>query len=144
MIRQFNQFWSGLRNWKFDNGNLGRKEECTINLGGSMKERVGGVVMIIFGALLGYLCIYQPIESARNGEASVSISLKGALLAPIGLLGLMYLVLGSRVTAIMGTRQERKPASYVIVVGIILLGIGTYIWLRTTLQSYGYDFQGRF
>ncbi|OWK36104.1 hypothetical protein [Fimbriiglobus ruber] len=109
-----------------------------------MKERVIGVLMLIGGGVLSYLCIYQPLESAWRGEPSVSVSLKGAILAPLGLIGLMYIVLGERANAVMGTREKPTPAAYAIGIGAVLLGVGIYFWLRSTLQDHGYDFQGRF
>jgi hypothetical protein len=109
-----------------------------------MKERVIGVVLLLGGILLGYLCVYQPLESARHGAPTVSTSLKGAILAPMGLIGVMYLVLGQRVNNFMGTREKPTTAAYIIGVAAVLLGIGLYLWLRSTLQDYGYDFQGRF
>ncbi len=109
-----------------------------------MKERVIGLVLLISGGLLGYLCVYEPLESARNGAPTVSVSLKGAILAPIGLIGLMYLVLGPRATAIMGTREKPTPAAYGILIGAVLLGLGLYVWLRWALEAHGYDFQSQF
>ena len=73
-----------------------------------MKERVVGVLLIGVGLLLGYLCVYEPLESAKAGAAKVSVSLKGSIFAPIGLVRLMYLAAGSRAATIMGTHR-RKP-----------------------------------
>jgi hypothetical protein len=109
-----------------------------------MKERVIGVVLLISGGLLGYLCIYQPLESAWGGAPTVSVSLKGAILAPISLIGLMYLGLGQRANTIMGTREKPTPTAYAIGIGVMLLGFGLYLWLRFTLEAHGYDFEGRF
>ncbi len=109
-----------------------------------MKERVIGVVLLLCGGLLAYLCIYLPLESAWRGAPEVSVSLKGAILAPISLIGLMYLVLGQRAGTIMGTREKPTTAAYVFGFGAALLGLALYVWLRATLQDHGYDFQGRF
>jgi hypothetical protein len=109
-----------------------------------VKERLVGLVLVASGALLSYLCIYQPLEAAWGGAPTVKVSLKGAILAPIGLIGIMYLVMGARATVVMGTREKPTPAAYVIGIGAVVLGIGVYLWLRTTLESHGYDFGGRF
>lgn len=109
-----------------------------------MKERMIGVVLLISGSVLGYLCVYQPLQSAWSGAPTVSVSLKGAILAPMCLIGLMYLALGSRVIPIMGTREKPTLAAYAIGIGLVLLGVGLYVWLRSTLQAHGYDSQGRF
>jgi hypothetical protein len=112
--------------------------------GGIMKERMIGAVLLISGGMLGYLCVYKPLESAWSGAPEVSLSLKGAIFAPLALIGLTYLVLGQHATSIMGTREKPKPAAYAITIGVLLLGIVLYFWLRSTLQAHGYDFQGRF
>ncbi len=56
----------------------------------------------------------------------------------------MYLVLGRRASTIMGTLEEPTPAAYASGFGTLLLGIGLYLWLRSTLQAHGYDFEGPF
>jgi hypothetical protein len=122
---------------------VGRGLEAAGILGGIVKERVIGVVLLISGGVLGYFCVYQPLESAWRGAPTVSVSLKGAILAPLSLIGLMYLVLGQRASTIMGTREKPKPTAYPITFGAVLLGIGLYVWLRSTLQAHGYDFQGQ-
>jgi hypothetical protein len=100
---------------------------------------------LISGGLLGYLCVYQPLESAWSGAPTVSLYLKGAILAPpFSLIGLMYLVLGQRASTIMGTREKPTPTAYAIGIGVMLLGFGLYLWLRFTLEAHGYDFEGRF
>ena len=60
------------------------------------------------------------------------------------IVGLIYLTMGERATILMGTRQKPTTAAYVISIAGLLLGIGIYVWLRSTLQDHGYDFQGRF
>jgi hypothetical protein len=75
-------------------------------------------------------------------ERRRSLSLKEAILAPVGLIGLLYLVLGERARTIMGTREEPPPAAYAIVIAVVLLGIGLYVWLRSTLPAHEYDFPG--
>ncbi len=109
-----------------------------------MKERIVGVLLLLVGGMLGYFCVYDPLEAAKRGDPSVSVSLKGSILAPVCLIGVMYVVLGAGVTPIMGTREHPKPAAYIISIGLIALGFGLYFWLRSTLEGYGYDFGGRF
>ena len=109
-----------------------------------MKERFIGIVLLLSGGVLSYLCIYQPLESARSGAPTVSVSLKGAIFAPIGLIGLIYLVLGPCARTIMGTREKPTSTAYVFGIVAALLGLGLYLWLRSELEAHGYDFQGRF
>jgi hypothetical protein len=109
-------------------------------LGGS-KERLVGLVLSISIAPLGYLCVYKPLESVWGGAPTVSISLKGMLFAPFGLIGLMYVALGPRARTVMGTRQKPTFAGWVISISVVLVGIGLYLWLRSTIEAHGYHFK---
>jgi hypothetical protein len=109
-----------------------------------MKERVLGLFMLAVGFGLGYLCVYKPLEDAKSGAAEVSLSLKGAFLVPMCLIGVLYLTMGERTTAIMGTREKPKPAAAVIGILLALAGVGLYLWLRSVLEAHGYDFKGKF
>jgi hypothetical protein len=83
------------------------------------------------------------LQKARRGEPEVSVSIKGAIIAPLTLIGIPYLLLGSRVVSFMGTREKPTTLAYLSGIALALVGVGIYVWLRTTLQSYGYDFHGR-
>jgi hypothetical protein len=110
--------------------------------GGFGKERLMGLVSLISFGLVAYLCVYKPLESASSGAPTVSIPLKGVILVPIGLIGLMYVVLGPRATTVMGTRKRPRPAAWMISFGVLLLGIGLYLCLRSTIEAHGYRFKG--
>ena len=106
-----------------------------------MRERLIGLVMLIAGGVLAYTCVYSPLEAAKNQEASISISLKGAILCPIALVfGLLYVGLGEHAKNVLGTRQEPHPAVWVLAVLMLAAGLGLYFWLKTTLESHGYNF----
>lgn len=104
-----------------------------------MNERVAGIVLLISGSVMGYLCVYQPLASAVSGASTVSVSFSGTLLAPLGLYGLIYVVWGESASEFMGTREKPTMLAYVVGIGLLLVGIGLYIWLSSTLHGYGYD-----
>ncbi|HEY2911599.1 MAG TPA: hypothetical protein VGI99_15210 [Gemmataceae bacterium] len=109
-----------------------------------MKERVIGIVILFGGCLLAYVCAYLPLQDAQSGAESVSVSLKGAIIAPLGLIGLLYIAMGENVVNVMGTREKPKPAAYAICAVLALLGFGLYMLLRSKLEALGYDFHGKF
>ncbi|HXD85626.1 MAG TPA: hypothetical protein VN641_03975 [Urbifossiella sp.] len=109
-----------------------------------MKERVIGVVILVVGGLLSYICVYQPLHDAQSGAESVSVSAKGSILAPLCLVGLLYIAMGERVVNVMGTREKPKPAAYAICAVLGVLGVGLYILVRAKLEALGYDFHGKF
>jgi hypothetical protein len=106
-----------------------------------MRERLVGAVMLLAGAALSYWSVYEPLEAAARGDPTVSFSMKGAVLCPLAVvMGLAYLVLGSRATTVYGTREAPKPAVWVCAVVLALAGFGLYFWLRTALEAKGYQF----
>jgi hypothetical protein len=110
---------------------------------GGTKHRTVGVVCLISGGVLSYLC-YDAVQSARNGAPKVSLSMAGAILIPLALIiGLIYLVLGPRARSLMGTRQDPTFAAWVIGITALALGVMLYLGLRQTLEAQGYDFHGR-
>lgn len=108
-----------------------------------MNERLLGLLVFCGGGWISYENVYLPLASARGGVPDVKLSI-AAVFAPFTLIGLMYLVLGERATQFMGTRAEPKPLAYAIMTVTALAGCALHYWLRLTLQSYGYDVNGRF
>jgi hypothetical protein len=109
-----------------------------------MKERLIGLGALTLGVLIGYWSVYEPLAKADSGAGEVSLSQKGAFLCPVIIgIGAMYLLLGARVKEILGTREEPKPASYII--GVLLLGAGIalYFGVKSKLQDRGYEFRDR-
>jgi hypothetical protein len=69
--------------------------------------------------------------------------MRNPFICPMALgVGFVYLVLGDRVTSVLGTPREPEPAAWVL--GLVLLGIGIalYFWLRSSLEASGYQFNG--
>jgi hypothetical protein len=106
-----------------------------------MKERLIGLVLLVVGAVLGYFCVYEPLEAAGRQAAEVSLEMKGAILFPLAVgMGLAYLILGSAATAVFGTREKPSVLAYVSAIVLVLLGVGLYFWLQFTLEAQGYQF----
>ena len=98
-----------------------------------MSERIIGLVLVVSGGLLCYLCIYQPLEEVCSGDAYGFPCRSRERYSPrLFISGAMYLVLGPRATSIMGTREKPTPAAYVIGIGTLIAGFAIYFWLRTT------------
>jgi Na+-driven multidrug efflux pump len=109
-----------------------------------MKERALGGFLLAIGLVLGYLCVYSPLASAAQQEASVSVSLKGAILCPLAVvLGLVYLALGPSVAKILGTREKPTAAAYVLAVALLAVGVLLYFGIRSKLEDAGYKFGAR-
>jgi hypothetical protein len=89
-----------------------------------MKERLNGLFVLFAGVLLGYISVYQPLESARQGAPTVRVSLMWVFPLPLALIGVTYLALGPRATEFMGTRENRKPSTLALVIGLLLVGVG--------------------
>jgi hypothetical protein len=109
--------------------------------GTGLKVRLGGLLLLLIGAFLAYISVYEPLQAAARGDEKVSLSLKGAIVCPMALiLGATLLVLGRRAQAVFGTRERPKPAVWVFVVLVLLVGLGLYLYLKSALEAQGYQF----
>ena len=110
---------------------------------GGTRERTGGFILFVAGAMLSYFC-FDAVQSARNGAPKVSVSLAAALIAPLGVIGgLLLLVLGPRARTLLGTREEPTTAGWIIGIAALALGVILYLWLRQILEAEGYDLRDR-
>ena len=106
-----------------------------------MRERLLGIFMLALSGFLGYLCIYAPLQAAANHDPEVSLSLKGSAFFPLFLgMGLVYLILGSHVTPLFGTRAHPTPLAYVFGIALTLAGVVFYFFLKSAVEAQGYRF----
>lgn len=106
-----------------------------------MKERVIGILLLALGAAAAYVSIYLPLEAASQHDESVSLFLYGAVFCPLFLVyGLLYLLMGQRVTGLLGTREKPTQAAIGIIILSGVVGIVIYLCLRAYLSSEGYQF----
>lgn len=105
-------------------------------------ERAIGIIFLVCGLGGMYLSVISPLMAAMRQEPRISITLKGALVAPLLLgLGVVYTVFGPKATPIFGDLQHRLSGIGLVFSTICVgLGILLYIWLKQTLSEYGYQF----
>jgi hypothetical protein len=119
---------------------LDARLEARAKAGGGL-ERIGGLLLLLAGAVLSYTCVYQPLAAADRQEKEISVSLKGAIFCPLAVgLGLAYLLLGKSAKAVFGTREKPSPLVYVVAVLLVLVGLGLYAYIRGALEAKGYQF----
>ena len=104
-------------------------------------ERLVGIFMVLGSLVLGYLSILLPLEAASRHEEDVSISMKGVVFVPALLgIGLFLMFTGDKPNQLLGTRHKPTVVGWIFCIGIAVLGIVLYEWLKSTLRSYGYGF----
>jgi hypothetical protein len=105
------------------------------------RPRVTGFILLGLGILLGWLCVWDPLNDAADHAQSVSISLKGILLVPLLLItGSLYAFAPAFAVKTLGTPQERKPAAWIVAIPLLLLGGLLYYLVKRKLEEYGYQF----
>ncbi|MBP2655390.1 MAG: hypothetical protein H6Q73_2959 [Firmicutes bacterium] len=111
-----------------------------------MKIRLGGLLLILGGLVLGYFFIYTPVEEATQGAKTISTSMKGAVLTPMVLvLGIGMLIWGERFTTVISNTPEKAKrygktslVGWMVLGTAMLSGFGVYYWLENALKAYGY------
>jgi hypothetical protein len=102
-------------------------------------EKVLGVCMVVASPILGYLSIAVPLQQAAQGEEEISISMKGVGFVP-ALLGIgLFLVFASdKPNLFLGTRHKPTVLGWIVCIGIAVMGIALYEWLKSRLRAHGY------
>ena len=104
-----------------------------------LSERGIGVFALIGCGVLSYLSVIAPLVAASRHEESVTLSLKGAVVAPVLLaIGFINVCMGDRASKILGRRQKPSALGWVIYIVTFSLGILLYQWLKSRLRESGY------
>jgi hypothetical protein len=105
------------------------------------------ILLIGSGAFLLKTCVFDVLAAAARHEPSVSLSVKGVLIAPTALI-LGVVALGASIkrggtggAGVLINQSTRKltPIGWAVVAGLLAVGGGLYFWLRSQLVAYGYD-----
>ena len=101
-----------------------------------------GAGLTVLAIVLGYLCIYTPIQEATQGAESVSVSFKGALVAVIiAVLGPAYLIGGGRFVEIIWPPPGPWGfTNYAVLTITVAVVAGVFFGLRHYLGTLGYSF----
>ena len=101
-----------------------------------------GILLILAACVLGYLCIYSPIQEAAAGAPSVSISIMGAFVAvTASVLGPAYLIGGSKFVELIWPPPGPWGVQNYIVFGLTLAtAVAAFFALRYYLGTLGYAF----
>src|ERR1043165_4026863 len=103
--------------------------------------RTGGLLLLVGGAALAYVTIYQPIQSAQCGAECCSFSLKGSAFVP--LLGLTLTVRGNQAGNLFCPRGRPSKSGWSACLGLFGVGVAFYFWVKATLIAHGYSFSDR-
>lgn len=111
-----------------------------------LNSRTLGIVLLILAAVFAYFFAYAPVQSAKAGAASVSLSMKVVIFIPLfAVVGAIFALGGESGKAVLQvTTPEGKPRptpiAWVVFALCIGAGVGLYLWIKSMLTSYGYRF----
>ena len=102
-----------------------------------------GAAFLGGSAVLAYLCIAIPVNDARAGSESISLSMSGVFMTFFCfIVGFVFLVFGARFAPYFVAQEGRSKAKlYATVAVICAVSFGAYLWLQQYLESLGYTFQ---
>lgn len=106
-----------------------------------VKHRLAGLACILAGAIISWPTIFERIQLAQQGVASIRTwSVASALVGPLIIIGVTLILLGAR-TEPMTRDAERKrfrPLGAVIGLACLLAALGGMLGTMYVLRSYGY------
>jgi hypothetical protein len=145
-LRADDLYWQvGMTDWQPVSTHWGPEVQAAaaaLNGGHPIKSiRLVGAALFAIGAVLGWLCIVQPLQEAAEHAESISVSLKGIFLVPtLFVAGILYLVIPRWTARTLGMPKERKPTAWFFIIPMIVLGGVVYWVVKTRIHSYGYRF----
>ena len=105
------------------------------------KSRLGGLVFIIGGAVLGYLSIWTPYQEALAGSQSVSLNRSGIALAILfPLLGVILIIGGEAASDHIKaqTSGKRTKLGWIYTAVIAAIALGVYYVVQHKFETMGY------
>jgi hypothetical protein len=105
------------------------------------KTRLGGLFLIVGGAVLGYLSIWTPYKEAQTGAQTVALSQGGIALSILfPLLGVILAIGGQAVNehfkAQIAGKKTKLGWVYIAIIGAVALGVYKYVEHRFALMGY--------
>ncbi|OGW54794.1 MAG: hypothetical protein A2Z46_02670 [Nitrospirae bacterium RBG_19FT_COMBO_55_12] len=103
-------------------------------------KRIGGLVTVVVGAVLGKIFIVDVLESGRQGQAQITVHRTGIVASILCvLLGLLYVLFGDKVENMLKFDAHNLSFKNVVVL-LALAGVGlaAYVWVNMQLSGLGY------
>ncbi|MBP2562002.1 hypothetical protein J2857_004793 [Neorhizobium galegae] len=105
-----------------------------------MKYRLGGLLVLLVGAVVGWSAIWQPLHQAQLGADTVAWMPRiVVLLAVCVVFGLYFLVTGNRYPYRDAERSTLTTAGWILFAITAAAGLGGFFWMDMTLKSLGYN-----
>jgi hypothetical protein len=103
-------------------------------------KRVGGLVTMVLGAVLGKFFIVDVLQAAKEGKAEITIYRSGIVASIICvLLGVLYITLGDKAEGILKFDSNNLTfKNVVILVALAGAGLAAFIWVNMQLSDLGY------
>lgn len=106
-----------------------------------LPERFSGAILLVCGLMFTYIFIFSPLIEAINKKPDVSISLEAIIISPVMLtLGFTYTVFGKQASLIFGHLQRPSKLGIAFSIGLAILGLLFYFWVKSFLEGYSYQF----
>ena len=106
------------------------------------KNRLGGGVLLIGGAVLAYLSIWRPYQDALGGSNTVLLNRTGIALAILfPLLGAILIAGGEAVNEHLKThmtRGNRTMRGWVYIAIVAVIALGAYLLVESKFEALGY------
>ena len=106
-----------------------------------VKHRLAGLACILAGMAISWPTIFERIQLARLGAASIrGWGMGSALVGPLLIIGITLVVLGARTERLTRDAQTKRftPLGAVIGLACLLAGLGGALGTMYVLRSYGY------
>jgi hypothetical protein len=103
-------------------------------------KRVGGLVTMIVGVVLGKIFIYDVLQAAKEGRAEINIYRTGIVASILCIiLGGLYIIFSDKVEYIIKFDENNLKFQNVLIIFVLGgTGLAGYVWINIKLSALGY------
>ena len=104
-----------------------------------IRYRLGGFLLLLVAAAVGWLGVWRPLQEAANGALVVTWPLRAVVLVPLAtLFGLFFLTTGDRYPYRDVEKQTLTPVGWVLLGVAGASALAAYFGMSHILASMGY------
>ena len=105
----------------------------------ALKYRLGGLLTIVIGLVVGWFTIFMQLRAAYSGELDITYELRPFLVVPFCVVfGLIFVFAGDRWDYRTPDHKNLTPSGWVAFAVVAVLTLAGFFWFQSQFAALGY------
>lgn len=106
----------------------------------NIRFRIGGLLLVAFGAAIGWYLLYEPLQAAKAGAPEVRYSLKAFFIVPLCIVfGLAFAAFGANLNYRDAERKTLNATGWALFVLVVIATAAGFWWFKEQFSALGYS-----